>query len=233
MAIRWNDIQNQRRARQQSLNDTPPTVSDPATLNESVSKIEVNGVTTSPSWRIFGVSPIEANPVTGVVPLPEPIERFPARPRDIESNYSVRKYEDIDATMDESLIIGYGLTLESGTTSTWTTYFPLMESNTQVYTDENNKPATWDDGLIVGLATTFTTTTTMDGTSYTVGTTIYGREENLQGTPSWSGVIVLREDPNTMEVTITEVSSPESINIDSTTQKWYISNDADLLGNLF
>lgn len=233
MAIRWNDIKSQRAAREQSLATTPEPVPDPTPLNESVSNIDVGGVVNVPTWRIVGVSPIEANPATGIVPIPDPIERFPARPRDIVASFSVRNYDDLDITLDQSLIVSFGLTLAAESTSTWTTYFPLVQSDTQVYTDENNKPATWDDGLVVGQETTFATTEILDGTSYTVGTVVYGREENLQGNPSWSGVIALREDLNTMEVTITYVASPESVNGSSTTQHWYISNNNDLLQNLF
>jgi hypothetical protein len=230
MATRWNDIKLQRASRSSQLSGVPAPTPPLFTDLGGVSKIEVNGVTSSPSFLIPGVVPQRVDIFSAVLEE-EPVERWLARPRGV--TFPVR-YENIDVNgLDSEFVVDVGLTAANDGTGSWVGYFPTMQSDTQVYTETNNKPATWDDELVVGGFTTFNTTESLDGTAYTVGRIIYGREENLQGSPSWSGVIALREDPNTMEVTITSVSSPESINMDSTTQHWYISNDANLLDNLF
>lgn len=230
MATRWNDIKSQRASRSSQLSGVPAPTPPLFTDLGGVSKIEVNGVTSSPSFLIPGVVPQRVDIFSAVLEE-EPIERWPARVRG--ATFSIR-YENIDAGgLDSEFITDTGLTAANDGTDSWVGYFPTMQSDTQLYTDANSKPLTWDDELVVGGYTTFSTTASLDGTAYTVGRIVYGREENLQGNPSWSGVIVLREDANSMEVNITSVSSPESINIDSTTQKWYISNDYDLLQNLF
>lgn len=226
---KWNNTKLQKDSRSNVLNDVEPPVPPEFTDIGATDSIDVAGVVSDPVFFISGAVLQRADMFDPV--LEESVERWPARVRG--ATFST-KYENIDAGgLDSEFIIDNGLTAANDGTDSWVGYFPTMESNTQLYTDANSKPLTWDDELVVGGYTTFITTASLDGTAYTVGRIVYGREENLQGGPQWSGVIVLREDANSMEVNITSVSSPESINIDSTTQKWYISNDYDLLQSLF
>jgi len=109
MALNWNSIQSQRATRTRALAGTPELPPAPTTLNESVSQIDVGGVTSSPSWRITGLSVLQANPITGIVPEPELAERFPARPRPEGFPAS---YQDLDAILDAPLISAEGLTYE-------------------------------------------------------------------------------------------------------------------------
>lgn len=109
MAIRWNYIQAQRAVRERSLGATPEPVAEPTPINESVSNIVVNGATSAPSWRILGVSPIAADPISGEVPKPEPVERFPSRPR--PKGFSV-VYQDLDPILDAQIISAEELTFQ-------------------------------------------------------------------------------------------------------------------------
>lgn len=226
----WNRSKTQRDSRTNILSDVEPLVPPEFTDIGVTDSIDVAGVTTEPVFFIAGTVLQRADLFDPV--LEEPPERFPARSRPASAPID---YRDLDPILDAELIGVEGLTFEIlSDGDRWTTHFPVLESDTQVYTDENSKPVTWDDGLIVGQNTTFVISNhTLYGTSYTVGRVVYGREENLQGSPTWSGVILSIPDPNTMEVSITSVGSPESINIESTTQHWYISNDQNLLDNLF
>ena len=109
MPLNWNSIQSQRATRTRALAGTPEPPPAPTVLNESVSNINVSGVTSAPSWRIVGVSNLKADPITGVVPEPEPVERFPARPR--PEGFPV-SYQNLDAVLDAALIAAQDLQYE-------------------------------------------------------------------------------------------------------------------------
>jgi hypothetical protein len=224
----WNITKSLKAARNNALAGvqppTPPDFSDIGTPPT----IDVGGVTTDFVFGILGVVPQRVDISQAV--LEETIERWPARPR--EAGFPL-KYQYLDATgLDAEFITDVGLTASVSEPDTWVGYYPTMVSNTQLYTNAADKPDGWEDDLVVGGYTVFGTTQSLDGTAYTVGTRIYGREANNPVSVRWSGIVVLREDYDSMEVAIDSVGGALSA-IDPTAQQWFISNDFDLLDNLF
>jgi hypothetical protein len=218
----WNTAKSLKAARTNALGDVqPPTPPDFSDIG-APSTIEVGGVTTDFVFGISGVVPQRVD-ITEAV-LEEPVERWPARPR--EAGFPL-KYKDLDATgLDAEFVTETGLTAAVSEPDTWVGYYPTMVSDTQLYTNEADKPAGWEDDLIVGEYTVFGTTESLDGTR------IYGREANNPVSVRWSGIVFLREDYNSMEVAIDSVTGDLSV-ADPSVQQWYISNDFDLLENLF
>ena len=224
----WNTAKSLKTARTNALGDVqPPTPPDFSDIGAPPT-IEVGGVTTDFGFGIPGVVPQRVDIANAV--LEEPVERWPARPR--EAGFQL-KYKDLDVTgLDAEFITETGLTASVSEPDTWAGYYPTMISDKQLYTNAADKPAGWEDDLIVGEYTVFVTTESLDGTAYTVGTRIYGREYNNPTSVRWSGLIVLREDFNSMEVAIDSVTGDLSAS-DPNVQQWYISNGFDLLENLF
>lgn len=209
MAIRWNDIKAQRAVRERSLAATPEPVAEPTPINESVSNIVVNGATSAPSWRILGVSPIAADPISGEVPEPEPIERFPARSRGItfEPNY-----QDLNPVLDAEFISVNGLT--GSPSGSWVGYYPGLSSSTQV-----GKSSLFT----VGQPSSFDISTPpvpLDQTAYRQQIKIYGEDTSTAGT-RWSGTIT---DIINNRIYITVNSVSRTIQISDPTQKWNIAN---------
>ena len=223
----WNTQKSIKQARADALaGTTPPTPPDFTDIG-TPPIIDVGGVESVPNFFISGVVPERVDLFSAE--LEEPIERWPARPRGV--TFSVN-YKDLDSSgLDSEFIAVQGLTY-SEILEGWTTYFPIMYSNTQLYTQEFDKPIGWEQPLVVGMSAVFLTTESLDPTSYVVGRRIYGREFNNQASVRWSGTIVLREDFNTMEVAIDSVNGNLSA-ADPSAQYWYISNNFDVLENAF
>jgi hypothetical protein len=224
----WNITKSLKAARNNALAGVqPPTPPDFSDIGAPPT-IDVGGVTTDFVFGIPGVVPQRVDISEAV--LEETIERWPARPR--AAGFPL-KYRYLDATgLDAEFITDVGLTAAVSEPDTWVGYYPTMVSNTQLYTNAADKPAGWEDDLVVGEYTVFGTTQSLDGTAYTVGTRIYGREANNPVSVRWSGIVFLREDSNSMEVAIDSVTGALSA-IDPSAQQWFISNDFDLLENLF
>lgn len=225
MALRWNDIQAQRRARNQALLGTPLPPSTPV-VNEAVSKIDVGGTTFTPEWRVEGITPLKADAVTGVIPV-VPIERFPNR----GVNPAVPlDFKFLNANLDTPIIQALGLTFAG---SDWVGYYPLLQSDTNVWTNPDSKPLSALQGLVVGQETVFNITTAefLQGTSYIPGTVVYGVDVgNIEGV-RWTGVVLQQEDVNTLEITVTQVTGEFSVDT-SNPQDWYISNNFDVIEQL-
>lgn len=210
MAIRWNDIQAQRAVRERSLAATPEPVAEPTPINESVSNIDVGGVENIPSWRVVGVSPITANPVSGIVPEPEPVERFPARPRG--ATFELR-FQDLNSVLDSSLVTGYGLTASSN--GDWVGYYPGLSSNTQV------GKATL---FAVGQPSLFVIAggVSLSNTAYRPQITIYGVDTSAAGTRWGATITSVNQATNTVNIIVSSLS--RNILVSDPTQRWNISN---------
>jgi hypothetical protein len=101
MALTWNQIQAQRTARSNELNDTPAAVPTTDTDLGTTAKIQSATTESVPKWRIEGISPLEVSITTGKVPpvVAEPLWASFDRPDDFPVNY-----QDLDVALDAALI---------------------------------------------------------------------------------------------------------------------------------
>lgn len=228
MTIRWNDILAQRSARSRALSAAPDPVPVAAVLNESVSNINVTGATIDPQWRVEGVISVNADATTGVVPVPDAPIRFPARVRTPE--FPLR-FKFLNETLDQPIIVPLGLTLEPNTLE-FVGNYPLLQSDTQCFTNPNSKPLSGERFLGVGTETAFNITTPLENTSYIAGTPVYGVEIANQSGVRWSGTILGDgRAEGTLEITINSIDGSLSED-DTNTQEWYISNSLEVIEQL-
>ena len=101
MALTWNQIQAQRTARTNELNDTPAAAPTTDTDLGTTAKIQSAVVESVPNWRIEGVSPIEVDITTGTVEAEPKSPLWPSRdrPTDFPINYG-----NLDPVLDATLI---------------------------------------------------------------------------------------------------------------------------------
>ena len=101
MALTWNQIQAQRTARSNELNDTPAAVPTTDTNLGTTAKIQSATTESVPKWRIQGISPLEVIITTGKVApvVAEPLWPSFDRPDDFPVNY-----ENLDVVLDATLI---------------------------------------------------------------------------------------------------------------------------------
>jgi hypothetical protein len=101
MALTWNQIQAQRTARSNELNDTPAAAPTTQTDLGTTAKIQTAVVESVPKWRIDGVSAVEVSITTGKV---APVVAEPLWPsRDRPTDFPI-KYGNLDTVLDATLI---------------------------------------------------------------------------------------------------------------------------------
>ena len=101
MALSWNDIQAQRTARTNELNDTPAAAPTTDTDLGTTAKIQSAVVESVPNWRIEGVTPIEVDIATGTVEAESKSPLWPSRDR--PTDFPV-KYGNLNPVLDAELI---------------------------------------------------------------------------------------------------------------------------------
>jgi len=209
MATRWNDIKSQRASRSSQLSGVPAPTPPLFTDLGGVSKIEVNGVTSSPSFLIPGVVPQRVDIFSAVLEE-EPIERWPARVRGATFEYN---FQDLDPDLDSEFIGVRGLTTSAS--GSYVGYYPGLSSSTQV-----GKA----DLFAVGEPSSFVIAggISLANTSYREQIKIYGTDTSAAGT-QWSGTIT-SINTATNRVNIIVNTRSREIQISDPTQKWNIAN---------
>ena len=210
----WNTTKSLKAARTNALAGvqppTPPDFSDIGTTPT----IDVGGVTTDFAFGIVGVVPQRVD-ITEAV-LEEPVERWPARPRDPEFPL---KYQGLDATgLDAEFVTVTGLTASVIAANTWVGYYPGLSSSTQVGVVSQ---------LTAGVPVSFTIAggVSLYGTAYTPpATTVYAVDGSSAGT-NWNGTVsAVNYSTNTLTVIPAYVS--RNIEIGEPTQKWSLYHTA-------
>jgi len=110
MALTWNQIQAQRTARSNELNDTPAAVPTTNTNLGTTAKIQTATTESVPNWRIEGISPVEVNIISGEVAVEAAPPLWPSRdrPTDFPINYG-NLDPVLDATLIGEIIVAGGL----------------------------------------------------------------------------------------------------------------------------
>ena len=102
MALTWNQIQAQRTARSNELNDTPAAVPTTDTDLGTTAKIQTATTESVPNWRIEGISPVEVDITTGVVEVAPAPPLWPSRDR--PTDFPI-KYQNLAPVLDAQLIL--------------------------------------------------------------------------------------------------------------------------------
>jgi len=211
----WNTTKSLKAARNNALAGVQPPTPPDFTDLDSTPTIDVGGVTTDFVFGIPGVVPQRVD-ITEAV-LEEPIERWPARPR--EAGFPLR-YQRLDAAgLDAEFITVTGLTASVTTANTWVGYYPGLSSTTQVGVASE---------LTAGVPVSFTIAggVSLYGTAYAPpATTVYAVDGSSAGT-QWNGTVsAVNYSTNTLTVVPAYVS--RTVLIGDPTQVWSLYHTSE------
>lgn len=205
---KWNQSKALKSARTDALSGISPVVPQDFTDIGAAPLIEVSGVTTDFVFSIPGVFPQRAD-LFDPTPVEEPIERWPARPRENTFEYNFR---DLDPVLDSEIIVVLGLT--GSASGSYVGYYPGLSSSTQVGIASLFAVGESSSFIIAGGVS-------LANTSYRPQYTVWGWDNSSSNT-LWRGTVSsIETNTNRMYVTVDYIS--REIQFSDPTQKWNIA----------